>query len=453
MRRNKITRSLLLAFGVGVLTSVIFLPQARGELVFEDGQATQQVIQTPQQVVTAPQQVVTTNPQQPVQTIGVVQPQTKVDTSELREALREVLLSSQKAQLATTTQEATNTMATDAAAVDNGGVEHLSRSELIRRERIRTELNNEDILQQRIEELRLRDEKRLTDALLQEAQIAREKDAQAKQEEVVKDQVVVQQAAPQQIEVVGSAVKEQESVAVAQASSEDEGLVGSIQIQPKGGFTTFTGEMPFRVESEFTVGLGIGMDITDSVALEAGYAYSEYGVKYGSSYTATNYYNPYSLGYGSNQQTTNTHSMKQNLFDAGLKFYLLNTSSRIRPFIGGGGAYTKTYINYTSSILNYYEQLGMSYMTQDVVSDAFLGYVTAGMDVQLSKAISIGATVRYYTVLTAKESMPNNTITPNNGYYGYNNYNSYMVTDKQALGNSLGRSAFYSILAGISFKF
>ena len=165
------------------------------------------------------------------------------------------------------------------------------------------------------------------------------------------------------------------------------------------------------------------------------------------------------MGLG-NQDTLN---MNQNVFEAGVKLSLLGPDSKVRPFIGGGGAYAKSYLNYTQQYQQMFNGgslyspygLGMGNTSSDYELSQYLGYLDAGVDIKLSKTISIGASFKYYTVLSSSE----NGQLAYGGFYGYG-YGPYygansplLNQDKTMAGASLSASAFYTIAGDVSFVF
>jgi hypothetical protein len=137
--------------------------------------------------------------------------------------------------------------------------------------------------------------------------------------------------------------------------------------------------------------------------------------------------------------------------DTGLKLHFLGPDAKLRPFIAGGGAYSKSFMNFSSRIISSQKQYGWG-TSPDFDSSSFLGYLSAGFDVRISRSISIGTLFRYYTVLTSRES---NVNLFNPSAYGYAPvYSSYGVYDeRQVVGGVLSRAGFYSVLAGVSFSF
>jgi len=410
-------KSWMIALTAGVISMVLMLPEVHADLVFDEDANTQ--------VVPA-----------------VVQEQ-----SVARDTLRSVMGTSERAQATVQSQTIE--------------VQNLTKSELLRRERVRQELRNEDILQVRLEELRLQDEQRRTDQLL---------GVPAADQGFAQDNTI--QVLTTESEAVAAPVTETPGAAAQPAapaeptvnvsvatgtSSEDE--VTEIQVNPRGGLSTMTGGNFYNVSSRFTAGVGLGLVVSDNLTFETGFAFSEYGVSLASSnpwvMSVQNYsnYGGYG-GYNSFESVV----MKQNVIDAGLKMHLLTTSSRIRPFLGAGGAYSRSYINYDQRILDLMNQWGLPGYAQDYTVSSFMGYLSTGVDVKLSKSLSVGALFKYYAVLTSRESQSLNNAAigygyGHNPYYNNQPYAHAADADKQVVGGSLARSGFYSVLAGVTFKF
>jgi outer membrane protein W len=141
--------------------------------------------------------------------------------------------------------------------------------------------------------------------------------------------------------------------------------------------------------------------------------------------------------------------MKQNVIDAGLKLHLVGTEARLRPFFGGGGAYSKSYLNFNSQVLQQMANYsGGQNLNPDYDISSFLGYLSTGMDVRVAKGISVGAEFKYYKVLSSSES------SQIGNYYGAMYYNPYVPqSDTAQAGGTLAQSSFYSILGNLSFAF
>ena len=134
------------------------------------------------------------------------------------------------------------------------------------------------------------------------------------------------------------------------------------------------------------------------------------------------------------------------MIDANLKIYVLNTDSKIRPFIMGGGGYSISSLTYPNQLTSIY---GGQLANQSYNSNAFLGEIGVGLDVRVSKTISIGAMFKFNDVLSSNNGS-------NNIYY-YNGANAQQALTGASLQQSsfsrcrlacvpaLSRSSFFSI--------
>lgn len=116
--------------------------------------------------------------------------------------------------------------------------------------------------------------------------------------------------------------------------------------------------------------------------------------------------------------------------------------------MGGGGAWSKSFLNYDDSIVNAYRirwQWGSLARDYEVT---FLGYISTGLDIRFSKSVKTCAfSFKYYRVMSANENQ-------NLSYYGLSNYGVNPNAENLTIGGSLARESFYSlILAGVSFQF
>ena len=343
-------------------------------------------------------------------------------------------------------------------------VEHLSRSELLRRERLRQEMRNEDILQERLEELRLRDEKRREEELLASKSVSvSDSVAQSLKAPVAPAAPVMQEevlpgapvAALENEPAVNSALNQPQPVAtlapvtapgaatVATLEAESDAEKVAISVSPRGGLSTMSSVSGYNVQSRYSAGVDLGVAVSDHVSFAVGYSFNEYGVTLTSS-------NPwvYNLQYYTG--TREALAMKQNVVDATLKLHLLGPEARLRHFIGGGAAWSKSFINYDQRIIDGLYQSGMTTLARDYEVYSVLGSLTAGLDIRITKAISVGAQFEYFTVVTSRENQSLN----NAAFYNYYGYQAaYSDMDKQVLGGSLARSGFYSVTGGLTFTF
>jgi hypothetical protein len=474
MKLNNAKSLMGATLAAGLLATIALLPQARGELVNEnsrqeDRETMRQVLGTSQK---AQATVQATEPTVPVTEVIVRSPVEKAKTQPAEPApipmtpapvAAPAPVAVAPAPVVQQIQAIAPAPVAPAAvqAIQPVEVQNLSKSELLRRERVREELRNEDLLQERLEALRLRDEKKRVEEVLpgtkpnevvqapvqtlpvkEETVVApiTEKPvqananvaAQAGKEQVIRDQVSMSNAAP-----------------INQLTTDENKVV--LSISPRAGLSGFGGSTGMDIKGRYSGGIGAGVGVSDNLTFEIGYMYSEYGVASANPLLSSGIYYPYGTNVASE-----TYAMKQNVGDAGLKLFFLGPDAKLRPFIGGGAAYSKSFINFDGRILAVQRQMGLN-PAADYEVQSFLGYLSAGFDVRVSKNISIGTMFKYYTVLSARENQP----LYNWSFYNPAGYSSYVPVysangvydEKQVVGGTLARAAFYSVLGGVTFSF
>jgi len=461
--------------GAGVLATVSFLPVAQGEMVYDgsndaralDRSAVRQSLavspraESPVQVESAVEmtQIEPAASAQAVQAVPQARPVT-IQTVPVQQTAAQptvqpqIIVVQQPAQ-----QQAVQQPVQQSVAQTQQGEEKLSKSEMLRRQRMREELRNEDALQERLEELRMRDEKGRTDKLVGAAGVTGQTGPDEAAKSLPVQEVVV--AAPVGAQASKAVQQDQitttQAAAVSGTTQEKEEKV-SVSIMPRAGVSSMSANTGYDVKARYSAGIGFGIGISDHLGFDVGYTYSEFGVSMASNNPYVNYAQTMQQGYTANP-TYETLAMRHHLADAGIKLYFLGSDARLRPFIGGGGGYARSSINYDQRIIDGLARMGLRNTATDYTSNAFLGYLSAGLDLRISKNVSVGTLFKYYTVLSARETQVNNgaMYTPgyyggyNNGYYGYTPYAT--VDEKQMLGSSLIRSGFYSIMGGVSFNF
>lgn len=455
------------AFGAGLLATVALIPQAKGELVYEDGPTAnsaqvddrltmRQAINVSEKAQATQQAQAAAQPvQQPMQTMTVVSAPMTVEAPAQTVAAQPVMEMS-----------------------------NMSKAELMRRERQREELKNEDILQERLEELRLRDERRRTDEVLgarvAAGSAAPQMAGMALKEEVVMSPVTEHAGTPglapamapapttYNVAMVGAPVAASpETSMMAQSSMSvapgNDGIEKSertwISVAPRAGISNMTGDATyFTVSPHFGAGISASMGASEYFTFQLGYTFNQYGVSMASTnpYVVRAHFQAGALGQ-SNFQSIN---MNQNVFDAGMKVHLLSSESRIRPFVGGGGAYARSYLNFSSAVLNQMNS-GYAYNAQvspDYTISNFLAFLSSGIDFKVAKNISVGADLRYYAVLSDSQSGYNSAYDNvfaggfNGGYGGMMGV-SPLSSDTAVAGNALSRNSFYSIMGSVTFSF
>jgi hypothetical protein len=404
------------ALAAGLIATVALLPQAKGQLVYENNSAEAADAQ-----------------------------------AEDRTEMRQVLGTSEKAQA---TQQAV-----ESAPVAE--TEHLSKAELMRRARQREELKNEDILQERLEELRLRDERRRTDEVLGAGAasgpaVSTLQTAPMKEESVVApitDHPGKPSLAPAMSNSPQSAPAPvgdtfQSSISLAPGEPGDSERT-QISVSPRVGIANMVGDSTYlQVSPRFSAGLAAELGTGDYFTFQIGYLYSQYGVAMASNNPLVGMAQAQAANYG--QGNFQSINMNQNVFDAGAKVHVLGVDSRVRPFVGAGGAYAISYLNFAPTLLG---QLNSYYRTyapglaasSDYTVKNFLGYLSAGSDFRISKHISLGGEFRYYAVLSDQQS--GNL----GGLYGY--YYGGINADPAIAGGALARNNFYTILGTLTFTF
>ena len=271
---------------------------------------------------------------------------------------------------------------------------------------------------------------------------------------IVQDSVVNTAAAPAAGASIGSdkgvyqpleasASQEADGTVAAKAEEEAE-LQGKVKIFPLAGVTTLSSDL-YDIDSRYTAGAGLEIELGAGLAFAATYSYSQYDVGLGVANPYFGYWNG-SLGMNNTQKL----EYNQNVFDATLRLYLLPKSSRFRFFIGAGPGFNKGYLNYDQRTLNAWQNTwaNSNGALDDYEVTSFLGIAEAGGDIQLSKSLSVGASFKYATVLSSRENKPIN----NNGFVA-NPYNYAAPTEKSLVGGSIAGDGFYSLLGNIKFSF
>ncbi len=416
------------------------------------------------------------------------QPAYQADTARgaERENFRQVLNTSRKAEITMQQQpiyiqQPVQQHQYMAQTQQPGDEVNMSRSELMRRSRVREELKNEDILQEKLENLRLQDEARRTaevSALAAHADLNPQAQPVNNTRPVVTgnevvvapvsdhpgkaaDVVIVQQSAP----AGGS------STAQITTTPPSNGMEpNTLKFSPRLGMAGTLGSNAANINSRYAAGLGAEVGVSDSVGVEMGYTYGEYGAKSSTPSPIVQQYQFFQGGSQLNEPLT----AKQNIFDAGVKLYFLGSESRIRPFVGGGAAYSRTFVNYDQVIIDRMGKSGMGNLSDDYQLDAFMGQISTGLDLRISKNVSIGAVAKFYNTLSSRSNQPNTTATTGAGMYNpyltnpYNpyasGYNAYYPTnygynangldqDRRDLANSFLNNNFYVVQMGVSFGF
>lgn len=269
--------------------------------------------------------------------------------------------------------------------------------------------------------------------------------SQAVSTTIVQDSVVNAQGAPEAYMSLENAPQVDEyageSLAKADDEEEEESYSNRIRLAPVIGMSTINSDI-YNIDSKYTAGINVEIDVSENLAAVLGYSYSQYDIGLAGSNPLLGYYNP-----GFYQGNLNTLRYNQNVFDAGLRFYIFPRTSKFNIFAGGGLGYNKGYLNYKSGVFNTYASNPYSNVADYEVT-SFLGIMEAGAEVTLAKNVSVGANFKYANVLSAEENQPLN----NYGFIG-NGYGNNISPDQRVVGGSLAENSFYSILGTIKVSF
>lgn len=233
-----------------------------------------------------------------------------------------------------------------------------------------------------------------------------------------------------------------DGASLAKADEKKSGLSGSVRLTPLGGFTSLKSDN-YNIDSRYTAGIGLEVDIDSNLSAVASYTYSQYDVTLANGTSFYNYYSPILNG-----GNTNKLEYNQNLFDAGLRFYLLPRESRFRAYVGAGLGYNKGYLNYKQNQAYGYTGYTSYGTLEDYEVTSFVGQMETGAEIQLSKMVAFGGLFKYSKILSSRENRPiNNYGFVNNGY-GYQ-----AQDDKSLVGGSISQNDFYSILGTVKVSF
>lgn len=355
------------------------------------------------------------------------------------------------------TPEATAAPAADPTA-------NLNRSELLRRERVREEVKNEDILQERLEELRLQDEKRRADQIMGSNGAAKA----AAGGEVALPQALYSPTPPT-TQLVGAAAIAQATPTAAlpasgvnpsltetgQSSSQmalpaSSGEHSKFSIGARAGIASMASHGDYTMNPKYAGGLAIALEATDNVAFEVGYTYAVTGIGIAPSSPYIQAIQAYQNYYGS--VNTNTLNLNNNIFDVGVKLYLFGPDAAIRPFVGGGLTYSRGFINYDPSLVTAVQQYGYGggqTLGGDYTLNEYMASLSAGLDVRVSKNVSVGITAKYYDVLSSDQNGNLNNV----GFLNQSYLQAASNADKQYVGGSLAGANYYTLLAGVNLSF
>jgi len=204
-----------------------------------------------------------------------------------------------------------------------------------------------------------------------------------------------------------------------------------LYVSPFGGMTSLFGNTTADASAKYAVGADVGLLVSSNMLVEVAYTYSEQNL-------SNPRYNTTSgilMGTG----VSDVFTMKQNSIDAGVKLFFLGRESRFRPFFGGGFGYARSYLNYSSQ---YQQTLGYQpqYMS-DFITNQVTGFGQIGAEFAFTRSVVLTAMFKLDGILSsstsASDSMSAQTYDPS----------------KLEVGNSLSRTASYTIGAGLGVYF
>ncbi|MGZ3659878.1 MAG: hypothetical protein ACXVCK_07270 [Bdellovibrionota bacterium] len=199
----------------------------------------------------------------------------------------------------------------------------------------------------------------------------------------------------------------------------------------------------YNVDSKYTAGIELEMDMDTNFSLVLGYSYSQYDIGLANANPFVGYYQPY--GYNG----SNTLGYNQNVFEADGRIYLMPREAKFRLFGGVGLGYNLGYLNYTQNgylqnpSYNPYYNAG----TSDYEVKSWMGILSAGGSLNVSENVSIGALFKYDLVFSSSQNQPLNN------YAFVNSGNFATSTNQQVVGGSLAQDSFYSILGTVKVAF
>ncbi len=181
-----------------------------------------------------------------------------------------------------------------------------------------------------------------------------------------------------------------------------------LSISPNIGISNLDADS-YNVDAGSALGVQIGYELNDNVVFNFGYTYNQYEISLlESGFT----FNSFNNQFGFNDffdNSLNELEYKQNVFDAGMRYLVFDSSSKLRPYFGGGVSYAIGYLNYKQKALDTFSQSSFfrnSNALDDYELTGFSGYLQAGAILNFSKQFGIGANFKYHTILSSAEEAP-----------------------------------------------
>ena len=247
---------------------------------------------------------------------------------------------------------------------------------------------------------------------------------------------------------INVSVEDKETIVATSTIETESGTIRNrVRVFPIIGWTSISSDY-YDVSSQYSIGLGVEADLSNTMAMGFSYMYTKYDIRLAN---ANPYYYNVVSPYGLNSNLT-TLQYNQNLFDVFAKYNFMPVGAKFRPYVGAGTGISKGYLNYKQN--SYVPQQQPSYYgatstNEDYEITAWTGSLLAGTDINISSSISIGVDFRYYKVLSASENRPINNYGFINSGYGYSS-NGF---DKEVVGGTLKSEDFYSIAGAVKVSF
>ena len=324
-------------------------------------------------------------------------------------------------------------------------------------------MNNELVIQ-KLEEKRLREEEKLTAAINKKFTLEDEEPA-GTAAPVMKEELVVkpineagssyQMSSAPKAEASAAKPIVQDQVSVNQSSTSisvapvgkpegEKAAKSGVSITPKAGLSTISNNS-YEISPRFALGAALGFDVSDNVGVELGYTYGENALRlnynpasYGS------YYNPYV------SQSQRELVYKNNTFDFGMKLYITDRDAKVRPFVGGGAAYSVGFVNYDSRTIQEFQAAGASFNATDYQLNQFQGMLQGGIEFKIGSNVSLGATYKFLKPLSSSESDDGLQA---GGFYGLPTYGTPANYNKQVLRGTIKESNIHNFMVSASILF
>ncbi|MCB0413278.1 MAG: outer membrane beta-barrel protein [Bdellovibrionales bacterium] len=268
-----------------------------------------------------------------------------------------------------------------------------SNADRIRKARQEAELRTEQKIVEKLESSRLEDEKRRADALFGDRLNTLNSNEPQPQAQPI---VPVAQPAPEVVVIPEPDTKKDDNdelkdELVNAVRAEVSSLKEEEAVEPEKYFMSgYIGGAEYpdavNITASSSLGFGIGVNIPeDQITIEGTFGYSTYYI----------------------DQISYFNEMKQYNFDFAVKFNVL--PGRVKPFIGGVAGYVyRKYTNFNSNGYYYgssyrrsgYRPYGNYNDSSNSRTDSFDVGVTTGVDVEVTKNLTVGAGFKYMTNLT-----------------------------------------------------